>query len=332
MKNKIKKIVCIGGGTGVSMVLSGLKNYPLELSGVVTMFDSGGSSGLLRKEFNILPPGDLRMSLFSTSKNEKLVRLLSFRFKKGSFKGHNLGNLLFVAAEDETGDFNKAVNELSDILNTTAKVLPVTLQNAKIKALLKNNKLICEEENIINCKLSKVGIKRLFLSPKVKANPEALSVIKESDLIIIGPGKLYTSVIPNLLVKGISEAIRKSKGKKVFICNLMTQEGNTDNFSVEDFVKTIEKYLGEEVLDYVIFNTGKLKQNLLKKIKKFSPRAEFVSYNRQLFKNKNFIGKNLLDNRIRKLNPADTLVKGANQRTIVFHDSDKLAKILFKLV
>ncbi|MFC1789522.1 uridine diphosphate-N-acetylglucosamine-binding protein YvcK [Patescibacteria group bacterium] len=327
-----KKIVCLGGGTGVSMVLSGLVNYSYELKAIVTMFDDGGSSGKLGKEFNLLPPGDLRQCLFTAAGEEriakKLTKLFSYRFKKGNFKGHNLGNLVIAAATKEEDKYlNDAINELGEILTTKAKIYPVTLNRAKIKAVFKNNKTITGEENIIN-NLSRVEIKKLSLKPSVRANSRAISAIKEADLIIIGPGKFYTSIVPNFLVKGISKAIKQSKAKKVFICNLMTQKGNTEKFKVEDFLKILEEYLGENIIDYVIFNTGKLNTRLIKKVRKIFPRVDFIQYNKDLIKKNKFIGTNLLDGRIRELNPSDVLVKGANQRTIVFHDSKKLAKII----
>jgi uncharacterized cofD-like protein len=327
-----KKIVCLGGGTGTSMILSGLLNYSFKLKAIVTMFDEGGSSGKLKKEFNILPPGDLRQCLVAASKNKDLNSIFTYRFSKGSLKGHSLGNLLIVAAKDKTGDLNLAIDKLRKIFNIKTEILPVTLKGARIKARLKNNKIITGEENIINYRnLSKIGVKKIFLEPPVKANPKAISTIRGADLIIIGPGKFYTSVIPNFLVQGISKAVLRSKGKKIFICNLMTQEGNTDDFKVEDFVRIVEEYLGKNVIDYVIFNTGKLPSATLKKVKKIFPKSDFVSYGKDLLKRNNFIGKNLLDSRVRKLNPADILVKGANQRTMVFHDSKKLAKIILKV-
>jgi len=333
MSKRVKKVVCLGGGTGVSMILSGLVDFPLELSAVVTMFDDGGSSGRLAKDFRILPPGDIRQCLVATSKDKDFIKDFHFRFDIGPFKGHNWGNLLIVkAVKEERGNWNEAIRKLSKRLNIKAKIYPVTLNNAKITATLKNNKKIRGEENIINSRnVSRIGIKNISLSPGVRANPKAISAIKNADVIIIGPGKFYTSVIPNLLVDGISEAIRRSKGKKIFICNLMTQEGNTDSFKVEDFVKIIDKYLGRKVIDYIIFNTGKLKPELIKKVRKIFPKAEFVDYGNNLTKDKKFVGGNFLDNKIRQLDPADILVKDANQRTIVFHDSKKIAKVIYQL-
>jgi len=326
------KIVCFGGGTGVSVVLSGLKKYPIGLSAIVTMFDSGGSSGVLKKELGILPLGDIRQCLVALSNESNLTNLFHYRFGKGTLKGHNFGNLLIAVAIGATGGLNKALDKITKILNIKGRVIPVTLEKADIVAILKNNKKIKEEEKIINCPfISKVGVKKLFLTPEVKANPEAIPAIKKADLIVIAPGKFYTSILSIFLVKGISEAVRESGAKKVFICNLMTQIGNTDGFSVEDFLKILEKYLGKDVIDYVIFNTGKLSAKQIKEVRKVFPRADFIRYDKSLFKRKNFIGADVIDRQIRKLNPADIFVKGANKRTMILHDSNKLAKIILFL-
>ena len=332
MSKQIKKIVCLGGGTGVSVVLSGFKKYPLDLTAIVTVFDSGGSSGKLRKELGILPLGDVRQCLVALSNETNLTDLFHYRFGKGTLKGHNFGNLLIAAATESTGSLNKAIDKISKILNIKGKVVPVTLDRADIIAILKNNKKIKEEEKIINCPyLSKVGVKKLFLEPEVKANPKAISAIQNADLIIIAPGKFYTSIIPLFLVKGISEAARKSPAKKVFVCNLMTQVGNTDGFSVIDFLTILEKYLGKDIIDYFIFNTGKLSVNQVKEAREVFPKADFIKYDKSLLTRKNFIGADVIDRQIRKLNPADILVKGANKRTMILHEPNKLAKVIINL-
>ena len=327
-----KKIVCLGGGTGLSIVLSGLKKYSLDLTAIVTMFDSGGSSGKLRKELGILPLGDVRQCLVTLSSESDFANLFHYRFGKGTLKGHNFGNLLIAAAIGNSGSLEKAIDKISKILNIKGKVVPVTLEKADIVALLKNNKKIKEEEKIINCPyLSKVGVKKLFLTPKVKANPKAILAIKKADLIIIAPGKFYTSILPIFLVKGIPETVRQSRAKKVFVCNLMTQVGNTDDFSVIDFLTILEKYLGKDVIDYVIFNTGKLSANQIKEFRKVFPKADFIKYDESLLKRQNFIGVDVIDRNIRKLDPADILVKGANKRTMILHQPSKLAKVILKL-
>jgi len=327
MSKRVKKVVCLGGGTGTSIVLSGLKKYPIDLTVIVTMFDSGGSSGRLRKEIGILPLGDIRQGLTSTA--SYVPYLDYFNLRDG---GENMGNYLIAEEERKTGSLERAINKWRNKLRTKAKIFPVTLKEADIVAILKDNRRVEKEERIINYSaISKIGVKRLVLEPRVKANPKAISAIKKADLIIIGPGKFYTSIIPIFLVEGITEAIRKSRAKKIFICNLMTQVGNTDNFSVEDFLRILEKYLNKDIIDYVIVNTGKLPSKLIKEVKKVFPKAEFIKYDKNLFKNKKFIGADVLDKKIRKLNPRDILVKKANQRTMVLHNSDKLAKIILKL-
>jgi uncharacterized cofD-like protein len=260
--------------------------------------------------------------------------LFQRRFERGKIKGHNIGNLIIDEVCRLTGSLDRAIDELRKNLDIKTKILPVTLdkKGANIEVILENNKKIVGEEAIINSKnLSQVGVKKISLVPEVRANLSAVSAIKNADLIIVGPGKLYTSLIPNFLVKGIKNAFLESKARKVFICNLMTQTGNTDSFSVEDFTNEFEKYVGRGVIDYVIFNTGKLTPDLINEIKKAFPKADFVKYDKKLLKRKKFIGKDFLDRRIRKLNPVDVLVKGANQRTMVFHDSEKLTSLILKL-
>lgn len=332
MSKERKKVVCIGGGTGLPLVLSELKKYPLDLSAIVTMFDSGGSTGKLKRELNILPVGDIRQCLLSLSKKDILFDFFNHRFDKGSLRGHNLGNLLIAGLIGIYGNLEEAINKIGKILRIEGKVIPVTLEKAEIEAVLKNNKRIRGEEDIINSKkLSKIGIKKLILNPKVKANPKAISVLKNADIIILGPGKFYTSLISNLLPLGVVEAIRKSSARKIFICNLRTQAGNTDKFKVEDFVNILEEYLGKNVIDCVVFNTRKLPANLLKIVNKVFPKTSFVGYNKKLLTNKKFIGVDIVNTKIRKLNPADILVNGNNQRTMVIHDAKKLANIILKL-
>jgi uncharacterized cofD-like protein len=332
MSKRIKKIVCLGGGTGLSVVLSGLKRYPLDLTAITTMFDSGGSSGKLKKELGILPLGDIRQCLVALSNEQNLTPFFHYRFGKSTLKGHNFGNLLIAAVIGVTGSLKGAIDKISKILKIKGKVVPVTLDKADIIATLKNNKKIKKEEKIINCPyLSKVGVKKLSLEPEAKANPKAISAIENTDLIIIAPGKFYTSILSIFLVKGISVAVRKSRAKKVFVCNLMTQVGNTDGFSVVDFLTILEKYLGKEAIDYVIFNTGKLSANQLKEVREVFPKADFISYDKNLFKRKNFIGADIIDRQIQKLNSADILVKGANKRTMILHKPEKLAKVIINL-
>ncbi|UZE93454.1 MAG: gluconeogenesis factor YvcK family protein [Candidatus Nealsonbacteria bacterium] len=323
-----KRIVCLGGGTGNFIVLSGLKKYPVKLSAVVAMTDDGGSSGILRDELGILPPGDIRQCLVALSGEDLTLRkLFNYRFANGTFKGHNFGNLFMVALEKITGSFNKSVEKASKVLNVHGKVIPVTLDKGWLMARLKNNRLLKGEHTISESKiLSKCKVKKLFIKPKARANPEAISAIKKADLIVIGPGDLYCSILPVFLVEGISEAIRKARAKKVYNCNLMTERGHTDGFKVEDFVDVIESYLGKGVIDYVTFNTKKPSPYFLKKYSEEG--AKLVKFSKKTLKEKGYIGANFINPKIYKKDPADIFL----QRTPIRHRPNKIAKVLMSLL
>jgi len=315
----MKKIVVIGGGTGVFTALTGLKKYPFYLSAIVTMADDGGSSGVLREEFGILPPGDLRRALVAlSSESSILASLFNYRFTNGAgLKGHSFGNLFLTALERITGNFNQAIQEAAKILGIKGKVIPVTLDYTRLFARLENDFLVVGESNIDVPKHDgSLFIKEIFLNPKPKANKDTLKAIKEADLIIIGPGDLYTSIIPNFLVKGIKEAIKKAKAEKIYICNIMTKYGETNHFTAEDFFATLEKYLGKNIIDYFLINAERPKSFYLKQYKK--EKAELVKYNR----------KELSSWKKPKVIFARLLRRGPLLR----HDPDKLAKSIVKLL
>lgn len=249
----------IGGGTGTFAVLTALKNFDFNLSAVVSMCDDGGSTGQLRDDYGVLPPGDIRRSLIALSATSRsLRRLFDFRFKDGALGGHNFGNLFLTALEKSEGSFHQAVLTASQLLNVKGQVIPVTLSNVRLQAELENGEVISRETNIDIPKHNpKLKIKKVFLKPSAHPNRHALNAIKTANLILIGPGDLYTSVIPNLLVRGIAKAIRSSRARKVFICNLMTKNGETNNYSATDFVEAIENYLGKDMIDYVLVNSQK---------------------------------------------------------------------------
>ncbi len=279
----MKKVVVIGGGTGVFTVLTGLKNYPFHLSAIITTADDGGSSGVLREEFGILPPGDIRRALVALSSDSPiLANLFNYRFENGKgLKGHSFGNLFLTALERITGDFNQAIKEAAKILGIKGKVIPVTLDYTRLFARLENDLLVVGESNIDVPKHDgSLFIKEVFLNPEAKACKDAIKAIKEADVIIIGPGDLYTSIIPNFLVKGIKKAMKKSQAKKIYVCNIMTKYGETNKFTAEDFFATLEKYLGKGIIDYFLVNIEKPKDYYLGKYKK--EKAELVKYNRKL--------------------------------------------------
>jgi uncharacterized cofD-like protein len=278
MEKSSKKIVVIGGGTGVYTVLTALKPHYKNLAAIVTMADDGGSTGILREEFGILPPGDIRRALIalSSSDNKLLSELFSYRFAEGiGLTGHNFGNLLITALHRLTNDFEKAINEAGKILAIKGKVIPVTLSQTKLMAELEDGQIIKGENNIdIPQYDGRLKIKRAWLKPQVEINPNARDAILGADLIIIGPGDLYTSIIPNLLVDGIKEALQKTKAQIAYFTNIMTKFGETNNFGASDFVKTLMEYLGFNLIDYVLINDAKPSPRRL--IPYIKERADFV--------------------------------------------------------
>lgn len=250
---KRKNVVAIGGGTGLYQVLVGLKHYPLNISAVVTMADSGGSTGRLRKEFGMLPPGDVRRALLALSNlpfsQKTLEKRFSFRFQRGNeLKGHSFGNLLLAALTEITGREDLAIKEAGKIRDVSGYVFPVTMDQTNLVADLENGKLVFGETNIDERwhgkNDSQTPIRRVFLSPEAKISSDAEKAILKADTIIIGPGDLYTSLIPNLVVSGVPEAIANSKADVFVIVNLMTKPGETDGFTALRFVEEIRNYLG----------------------------------------------------------------------------------------
>ncbi len=326
MERWTKNIVVIGGGTGTFTVLSGLKKYLHNLTAVVSMADDGGSTGRLRDELGVLPPGDIRQCLVALSEADLLLRdLFNYRFEKGDLKGHSFGNLFISAFEKITGNLDKALEEVGNVLKIKGGVLPVTLDKVWLRAKLENGTELNGENEINNSRfLSKSGIKKLFLSPQAKANSKVIQAILGADAVVVGPGNLYCSIVPNLLVKGIPEAIKKSRALKIYNCNLMTKHGHTDGFLVNDFVNAIEQYIGDKVFDYVIFGAKKPSATLLRK---YSHEGDWVSPDSKALKDKRFIGANLASLTLYHQDPADKL-----KRTLIRHDSDKLAKAIISLL
>jgi uncharacterized cofD-like protein len=258
-----KKVVVVGGGTGTYQVLTGLKKYPhLDLSAIISMCDSGGSTGRLRKELGILPPGDVRRAILALSDlpfaRKTLEEVFDFRFEDGkTFAGHSLGNILLAALVQITGSMDKAINEAARILNASGHIFPVTLDKTNLVAVLEDGSRVYGETKI-DMRNFKIGIpiKTVYLSPKAKLFYDAGKAIRGADLIVFGPGDLYTSLIPTLLTDGMKEALIKSEAKVCFVVNLMTKRGETDNFKASDFVETFKNYLGEAAikLSYVVIN------------------------------------------------------------------------------
>lgn len=262
---KQKKIVVIGGGTGTFVALTGLKKYPIHLSAIVTMMDSGGSTGRLRDQLGVLPPGDLRQALVALSRSEKIWRdLFVYRFVNGDLNGHNFGNIFISALEKVTGSIERAIALATTILDVDGSVIPVTFTKSELCVELSDGKIIEGETHIDEQKeaTSRPRIIKAYLQPKAPANQKAIDAIASADLIVIGPGDLYTSLVPNLLVDGVARAICRSKAKKVFVMNLMTKHGQTTDYTAAEHVADLEKYLSCSV-DYVLVNTKKPRPNTL---------------------------------------------------------------------
>jgi len=257
------RIVVVGGGTGMPNVLSSLKQYTSNLTAVVTVADDGGSSGRLRKDFGTPPPGDIRNCIVALSDQETLLNdLFQYRFKDhGDLKGHSFGNLFITVMKEITGDFGTAVEESSRLLSTRGTVMPVTFESMILQAKLTNGKMVVGESNISK---STVPIDQVSLKEKnIRPNREVLKAILEADAVVLGPGSLYTSVIPNLLIPQVAETIALSRAIKIYVCNVMTQPGETDGYTVSDHVKAILKHTGPNFIHYVIANKERVSPKLL---------------------------------------------------------------------
>lgn len=262
------KIVVVGGGTGLATMLKGLKNKTSNITAIVTVADDGGSSGRLQEEFGVLPPGDIRNCLVALSDSGDLLSdLFQFRFKQGTgLDGHNFGNLFITALARVTGDFASAIRESSKVLAIRGKVFPATLQTVKLVVKRENGTETVGECRIREVKDSPVSKMRLMPSD-CKATSESIEAIRGADAIILGPGSLYSSVMPNLLIEGIQREIVRSKAPKIYICNVMTEAGETDNYSVSDHVSAIVKHTHPDIVNYCVANISRIPKSLYDKYK-----------------------------------------------------------------
>lgn len=321
------KIVTIGGGTGHFALLSGLKKSRVELTAVVTMADDGGSTGVLRDELGVLPPGDLRQCLVALSEADELVReLFTHRFAKGSLKGHSFGNLFISALEQVSGSIERAVEGAADVLKIRGEVLPVTLDKTKLLVTLNDGTVLKGEHAVSESKkLFKQGIKSMRLSPSAQLNPKVALAIRQADLIVFGPGNLYSSLVPNLLVPGLADALRSAHAHTVFVMNLMNKRGHSDDFGCMRYIEELEKFAGGRFIDIVLYNTGTLSTNLLERYKKQADPVQCVIDKER--KGTCFIGADLISKSVPKTLRGDLL-----KRTLIRHDPDKLARALYELL
>lgn len=259
-----KNVVVLGGGNGMSTLLKGLKLFPINITSVVTVSDSGKSAGRLKEEFNIPAVGDIRRVLVSLSENEDFVdKLFNYRFNTSSdLNGHTIGNLLLTAVTEINGSLSQGVSSLGEVLSLKGTVLPLTEENITLMAETTNNKIIEGEANITK---SSLKIKKVFYKENPKVNEQVITKIKEADLIILSMGSIYTSVIPNLLCNEVKKAIDESKAKVLYILNMMTQPGESDNFNASDHINVLNEYLGNKKISLVLANNGKISKNIRKK-------------------------------------------------------------------
>ena len=259
--SKKRKVVVLGGGTGSSTLIRGLKEFPIDLTAIVSVCDDGRSTGVLREEFNIPAVGDIRRVLIALSETEPLVMdLFNYRFNTTSdLDGHTGGNLLLTASSEITGNLSDGIEALSKVLNLKGKVVPLTEENVVLMGEMSDGSIIEGEHNIT---ADKHGIKRVYYKEEPVPTKEAVQAIKEANLIILSMGSVFTSIIPNLICEDIIKAIDESKGKVMYVCNMVTQPGETDNFKVSDHVKLLNQYLGNKKIDVVVANSGEIDEQM----------------------------------------------------------------------
>jgi uncharacterized cofD-like protein len=321
--NRSVRVVALGGGTGLSMVLRGLKEYvasskkeqagrPIsDLAAIVTVTDDGGSSGRLRREYRVLPPGDIRNCMVALSKDEHLLgKLFQYRFPAGrGLAGHSFGNLFLTALTNVTGDFPEAVRVSARVLAIRGRIFPSTAQNVTLEAELEDGKTVHGETNISR---SRKPIREVRLVPRrVRPLPEVLEAIASADLILVGPGSLYTSIIPNLLIQKVAQAIKRSRATCVYIANLMTQPGETQHYSVADHVRAIYEHTGKDLFDFVVINRSRVPSSLLRRYRAQSAEPVDPSFDK-------------LDRMKLRYVTGDLL----NHRGVVRHDQRRLARLL----
>lgn len=308
------KIVVVGGGTGLSALLRGLKEYTCNLTAIVTVSDDGGSSGKLRDELGIQPPGDVRNCMVALAETEEIMdTLFSYRFESGALQGHSLGNLLLAGLTDTFGDFQKGIEQVSKVFALRGKVFPTTLDQVVLMADLEDGTRVVGETSI---RVTEGKIKRVYLEPSdCTPLPEAIQAIEEADLIVLGPGSLYTSVLPNLSVLGLREKIREASAPCVYVCNVMTEKGETDGYKVSDHLQAILDHCGAGFVDAVLASRGEITAPLLKRYSKEEAVPVVTDPKMVQHLGAKYFEANLVQ-----------------ERNVVRHDSDRLAKELIRLL
>lgn len=321
------KLVVIGGGTGSFTLLSGLKQYVRDISALVNMADDGGSTGTLRDELGVLPPGDIRQCLVALSESPKVRDLFNYRFDKGGLKGHAFGNLFLTALEKMTGSFAEAVELASEVLNIHGRVHPATLTNVTLCAEGADGLPVKGEFTIANAPIA--SRPRVWLEPEAQANPAALAAINQADMVVIAPGDLYGSLAPVLVIQRIQEALRATSAKCVFVCNLVTKPGPTRGLSVQDFADEIERLAGGPFLDYVLFNNVSPSSEVMARYAHKGEHAVVLDTTRPPTPGRELVGAPILAKNVwAGATQHDPL---ADSRSFIRHDPDLVARQLMRL-
>lgn len=329
---KPKRIVTIGGGTGSFTLLAGLKKFPVELSAIVSMADDGGSTGVLRDELGVLPPGDVRQCLVALSESsEKMRELMNYRFKEGELKGHSFGNLFISALEKMNKGFAKGVEEAMDILKVKGEVIPVTEMDAELELTLSDGTVL-HGENEINhsIEIREKGAGKLRFTRRVRAYEKALRRVKEADIIVIGPGNLYCSLLPNLIIRDFADAVRKSRAMVVYVANLTNKKGQTDGWSVDEYVMEIERRIGKGRIDFVIWNAEEPPRELIRKYERKEGRNILIRFD-GMGQDRTYrvVCADVVSRKAPNMDWSDAI---ASTRAFIRHDSDRLARVIMYLL
>ncbi len=327
-KNQVK-IAVIGGGTGSFTMLSALKNYTSQIAAIVSMADDGSSTGVLRDELGVLPPGDVRQCLVALSDSPKVRDLFQYRFDTGTFNGHSFGNILLSALEKITGEFSEAVETASEILRIRGTVIPATLDNIRLKMEWEDKSLVLHGERVIDAEFFKEDPRkaRLSLTPEPVANPMAIAAIEQADIVVVAPGDLYTSLGPLLVIDGIGEALEKTNAKVVYVANLVSKKGQTDNFTVSEHAAEIERFAGKGVLDYVLYNQQTPTEFVAKRYEEEGGFVTIVDTDALQNQRYKAVGGNFLGE-MATANDADTLI---GKRSLIRHDAKAVAKLILDI-
>jgi len=330
---KRKRIVTVGGGTGSFTLLSGLKRFPVDISAIVSMADDGGSTGVLRDELGVLPPGDVRQCLVALSESsERLRELMNYRFDEGGLSGHSFGNLFLSALEKVNGSFASGVEEAMDILKVRGEVIPVTEQDVSLLLRLADGGVLRGEDEINRSRdLQSRGIGKFGFSGKVSAYTKAVSRVKRADMIVIGPGNLYCSLLPNLIIKDFAEAIRKSKAEVVYVANLTNKAGHTLGWDVDAYVREIERYIGKGRVNAVVWNARQLDSALVRKYERSEGKGVVVGFDPEKCAERTYrlVRADVVSRIPPKRDGSDRV---SHMRAFIRHDPERLARAIMFLL